>query len=665
MALGFRPLPLAVTAGGGVVIPVFAQHYRRRSKLARWLKQSTSADVPIGPFVDATDGVTAETGLTITQPDIRLKKNGSAWAQKAAAQTLSHEENGYYEVTLDATDTDTLGLLRLAVNESGAIPIWEEFLVVPANVWDSFFAADLLQIDLTQIAGAAVNTASAQIGVNVVNAAGTAWNSGAIGAATLAADTITAAKIATNAIGADELADGAITAATFAAGAIDATAIATGAIDADAIAADAITAAKVAADVSAEIADAVWDEDATGHQTGGTFGQAIGDPAADTNTIYGAVVTGAAGATIAADIVAVKAETADILADTAEIGAAGAGLTAINLPDQTMNITGNITGNLSGSVGSVTGAVGSVTGNVGGNVTGTIGGLTAAALKDFFDTDSATTYASAVAGSVVKEIADNAGGSGLTAAAIADAVWDEAQADHVAVGSFGITASEIADILLDTAEIGAAGAGLTNINLPNQTMDIVGNITGNLSGSVGSVTGAVGSVAAGGISAASFAADAITAAKIAADVTTELQSGLATAASITALDGKIDTIDDFLDTEVAAIKAKTDSLTFTVAGKVDANTTHISGSSAAADNLEAGAEALVESTCAAGSTTTSIVTNLTEATDDHYNGRVITFITGALVGQSTNITDYNGTTKTMTVTALTEAPADTDGFVIS
>jgi len=44
------------------------------------------------------------------------------------------------------------------------------------------------------------------------------------------------------------------------------------------------------------------------------------------------------------------------------------------------------------------------------------------------------------------------------------------------------------DILLDTAEIGIAGAGLTNINLPNQTMDITGNITGNLSGSVGSVT---------------------------------------------------------------------------------------------------------------------------------------------------------------------------------
>lgn len=157
-----------------------------------------------------------------------------------------------------------------------------------------------------------------------------------------------------------------------------------------------------------------------------------------------------AGLATAAALAVVDGIVDDILLDTAEIGAAGAGLTNINLPDQTMNITGNITGNLSGSVGSVTGAVGSVTGNVGGNVTGTIGGLTAAALKDFFDTDSATTYASAVAGSVVKEIADNAGGSALTAAAIADAVWDEAQADHVAAGSFGEVATEVAAVLVDT-----------------------------------------------------------------------------------------------------------------------------------------------------------------------------------------------------------------------
>jgi hypothetical protein len=102
------------------------------------------------------------------------------------------------------------------------------------------------------------------------------------------------------------------------------------------------------------------------------------------------------------------------------------------------------------------------------------------------------------------------------------------------------------------ALIGTAGAGLTNINLPNQTMDIVGNITGNLSGSVGSVTGG------------------------------------ATAAAVATLQTSVDTIDDFVDgevasilaavdTEVSAIKTKTDSLTFTVANVIDANVKRING----------------------------------------------------------------------------------------
>ena len=55
-----------------------------------------------------------------------------------------------------------------------------------------------------------------------------------------------------------------------------------------------------------------------------------------------------------------------------EAGGDGDQLTAINLPNQTMDITGN----LSGSVGSVSGAVGSVAGNVDGLVSGTVAGKT-------------------------------------------------------------------------------------------------------------------------------------------------------------------------------------------------------------------------------------------------------------------------------------------------
>lgn len=72
-----------------------------------------------------------------------------------------------------------------------------------------------------------------------------------------------------------------------AANTITATSIASNAITAAKVATDAIGAAQLAADAVAEIADAVWDEDATAHQTQGTFGQAIGDPGADTDTIWG------------------------------------------------------------------------------------------------------------------------------------------------------------------------------------------------------------------------------------------------------------------------------------------------------------------------------------------------------------------------------------------
>ena len=63
--------------------------------------------------------------------------------------------------------------------------------------------------------------------------------------------------------------------------------------------------------------------------------------------------------------------------------------------------------------------------------------------------------------------------------------------------------------------------------------------------------------------------------------------------------------------------------------------------------------------------TTQMSTDLTEVTDDHYIGRLLTFTSGALNKQQTDITDYTGTTKVLTFTALTEAPSDGDTFIIT
>lgn len=73
------------------------------------------------------------------------------------------------------------------------------------------------------------------------------------------------------------------------------------------------------------------------------------------------------------------------------------------------------------------------------------------------------------------------------------------------------------------------------------------------------------------VSVGAMAADVITAAALAADAVSEIQSGLATLAGQAAIAGYIDTEVAAIQAACVAIQAKTDSLTFTVAGKVDAN----------------------------------------------------------------------------------------------
>lgn len=97
-----------------------------------------------------------------------------------------------------------------------------------------------------------------------------------------------------------------------------------------------------------------------------------------------------------------------------------------------------------------------------------------------------------------------------TAAANADAVWDEARAGHVAAGSFG---------------------------------EGVASVQGNVTGSTGSVTAAV---TVGGINA-----NVITAASVAADAVAEIQAGLATAAAVAALPSAAQNADAVWDEALA------------------------------------------------------------------------------------------------------------------
>lgn len=129
-------------------------------------------------------------------------------------------------------------------------------------------------------------------------------------------------------------------------------------------------------------------------------------------------------------------------------------------------------------------------------------------------------------------------------------------------------APTVAARTLDVTTTGAGGVDWGNVE--NQATAV------NLSSTnidpdqvVASVTGAVGSVAAGGITAASIATGAVDADALAADAVTEIQAGLSTldaagvrtAVGLAAanLDTQLTAIDDFLDTEIAAILAAVDT----------------------------------------------------------------------------------------------------------
>lgn len=90
------------------------------------------------------------------------------------------------------------------------------------------------------------------------------------------------------------------------------------------------------------------------------------------------------------------------------------------------------------------------------------------------------------------------------------------------------------------------------------------------------------------------------------------------------------------------------------------------------DKLGAHLKGVLKVIIGAGSSTTDIVLNSStgidgappSSTNDFYNGRVIIFTSGTLAGQATDITDYMGSTVTLTVTSLTGAPASGDTAVI-
>lgn len=579
------------------------------------------------PIHDADgDLVTGATGL-----DSEVSIDGATFADCTNEATEIATASGMYYLDLTSSEMngDTVAII-VKTTSSGAktTPI----VLFPEEAGD-------IRVDVTMISGDATAADNSELffdgtgyaGTNnvipTVTTTTTATNVTTVNG--LAANVITAASIATGAIDADAIADNAIDAGAIADGAIDAATFAAGAINAAAIAADAITDAKVAADVT---------------------------------------------------------------------------------------------------IASVTGAVGSVTAGVtvttNNDKTGY--GLSSAAVQAIWD---ALTSALTTVGSIGKRIADNLDAvissrlasasytTPPTAAANADAVWDEALSGHLGAGSTGeaLNAAGAAGDPWTTALPGAYGAGSAGSIIGNNINATVSSrasqvsvddipTNAELATSQGTADDAtIAAIAAlNNLSAAQVNAEVDTAlvdVGLTTTVTGRVDAAISTRASQTSVDDvptnaelatalgtaddatlsaisavavTLSTIAGYLDTEVAAILADTNELQvdWTNGGRLDLLIDAIKVvtdalTSAAATKLALSAGTIVVGNAITGTlSTTAMTTDLTEATNDHYNGRIIIWTSGVLIAQATDITDYDGATKMFTFTAITEAPSNGDDFII-
>jgi hypothetical protein len=344
------------------------------------------------------------------------------------------------------------------------------------------------------------------------------------------------------------------------------------------LAANVITAASMAADASAEIADAVWDEDATGHQTQGTFGQAIGDPLLTTSILSRIPAALSGDGFMKADMLSINDDLTSGTNATlnlkklnivnnsgsaiyAESQSFGHGLHAKGNNSPTggngMRIEGENGMYIQGSAASGHAIqLYAPDGPSGLDIVADVGvgiQITSddnAILAESFSNDAIFLLADTVGKKSIKAAQDIQVSDGdLTLAAITDAVWDEATAGHTTAGT--------------------TGKALTD------------------AGSAGDPWGTTlpGAYAAG------------TAGKIIGDNINATISSRATQTSVDDLPTNAElatalgTADDAVLAQVALVKAKTDQLTFGVTNTINANITHVIADAVqenGADNTEWG-----------------------------------------------------------------------------
>jgi hypothetical protein len=527
--------------------------------------------VLFGPYVDKTDGVTAEVGLAAAATEI--SKAGAAFG---AGPTLgTHDSDGWYPISLTTTHTNTLGDLSIkGVDDATHLPVWTFFTVLPANAYDALVSgsgvgiradvqgwlgsapaavtvAGVPEVDVTHWIGTAAATPTVA-GVPEVDT--THWNGTAVS---------TPATAGIPEVNLKNIVNVAVSTTTAQLG-VNVVQIST-----DAVAADNL--------------EQAFDDTAGAAAWTGVIDQGTAQSATGTTLVLRAAAAFIADELIGATILIVSATAG--AGQTRVITDYGSVADTATVDTWTTTPTGTIVYKVFATASLPTGLPTPV------NLTQILGtAVSTPATAGILDVNvkNIDNDAASASGVVTFPAATLASTTNITAGTITTAT-NVTTVNGLAANV--ITATAIAADAITDAKVAA------DVTIASVT------------GAVGSVTAAVtvGTINANVITATSINADAITAAKVAADVTAEIADGVwdeaiaghlgagstgeklnaAGAAGdpwITALPGAYGAgtagkiVGDNLnapvatvDTVVDAIKAKTDSLTFTVANQVDGN----------------------------------------------------------------------------------------------
>jgi len=125
----------------------------------QFLREDTDATLMVGPFLDKTDGVTAETTVKLSAASAHgiSRHDSTDFYTIPDTRAFTHRSEGMYTISLSAADVSASGRGMIFFSKASQyLPVWHEVMIVPANVFDSLFSTDKLQVDIAQCGGSTV-----------------------------------------------------------------------------------------------------------------------------------------------------------------------------------------------------------------------------------------------------------------------------------------------------------------------------------------------------------------------------------------------------------------------------------------------------------------------------------------------------------------------------